>query len=276
MTLDEWKQAIHPKVHGSWNLHSVLPKNMDFFVLLSSTVGIIGNGGQTNYAAGNTYEDALAGYRTSMGQKAVALDLGIVLGEGFVARNEDALNRLAKFEGFRFHHLSEIFAILDYYCNPECRISPVHSQVVTGIPVPAEIRAKGKDVPIRLQSSLFRVMAQVEVESSEMYPSNHGQESVLSAFIRASTAQEGAQIASEALRSKLSRVLGFSKDQADLNQSVASYGVDSLLGLEIKNWLAKETGADLPVFEILGGATFGDIGERVALKSSMRPVGWSV
>jgi len=52
MTHDQYVGAIRPKVQGSWNLHENLPKNLDFFVLLSSSAGIAGSRGQANYAAG--------------------------------------------------------------------------------------------------------------------------------------------------------------------------------------------------------------------------------
>ena len=50
--------AIRPKVNGSWNLHQYLPKDLDFFVMLSSSAGIAGARGQGNYAAG-VYNDSL-------------------------------------------------------------------------------------------------------------------------------------------------------------------------------------------------------------------------
>ena len=85
MTLENFEAALHPKVRGSWNLHTMLPKELDFFVLLSSTAGIFGSRGQSNYATANTYQDALARYRVSLGQRAVSLNLGRVSRIGYAA-----------------------------------------------------------------------------------------------------------------------------------------------------------------------------------------------
>lgn len=52
MTHEQFQGVIGPKVQGSWNLHNLLPKDMDFFILLSSSAGIAGSRGQGNYAAG--------------------------------------------------------------------------------------------------------------------------------------------------------------------------------------------------------------------------------
>ncbi|KAF1351559.1 KR-domain-containing protein [Lizonia empirigonia] len=43
MTYDQWQAAFRPKVDGTWNLHTRLPKDMDFFVMLSSVIWVIGN-----------------------------------------------------------------------------------------------------------------------------------------------------------------------------------------------------------------------------------------
>ena len=80
MSIDEWREPIRPKVQGSLNLHEALPSGLDFFVLLSSAAAIFGNGGQANYAAANTFQDAIAGYRTACGEHGVSLNIGYVLG----------------------------------------------------------------------------------------------------------------------------------------------------------------------------------------------------
>ena len=82
MTYEDWISATGPKVQGSWNLHEAMPKDLDFFVFLSSSAGVIGARGQANYAVGNGFQDALASHRRSMGLAAVSLDLGPVLGAG--------------------------------------------------------------------------------------------------------------------------------------------------------------------------------------------------
>lgn len=60
MTFEDWKASVDPKVRGSWNLHTNLPKGMDFFILLSSLCGIVGKETTANYDAGNSCMDALA------------------------------------------------------------------------------------------------------------------------------------------------------------------------------------------------------------------------
>ena len=82
MTYNDWMTATRPKIRGSQNLHDLMPQDVDFFVFLSSSAGVIGARGQANYAVGNTFQDALAAHRRSKGLKAVSLDLGLILGAG--------------------------------------------------------------------------------------------------------------------------------------------------------------------------------------------------
>lgn len=110
LSLEDSRTVLRPKVQGtydravsgeqsniilaSWNLHEVLPKDVDFFILLSSASGIVGNRGQSNYSAGNSYQDGLARYRVSQEWKATALDLGVILSVGVVAENAGLLGNL--------------------------------------------------------------------------------------------------------------------------------------------------------------------------------------
>ena len=85
MTWEEWNESLRPKVLGSWNLHVQLPSKIDFFIILSSFSGVFSNIGQSNYAAGGAYQDALAHHRRLMGLKATTIDLGIIKDVGVLA-----------------------------------------------------------------------------------------------------------------------------------------------------------------------------------------------
>ncbi len=67
MEYEQWRAAIDPKVRGTLNVHEVFGDSLDFFVLLSSSAGIIGSFSQGNYCAGSTFEDAFASYRSGLG-----------------------------------------------------------------------------------------------------------------------------------------------------------------------------------------------------------------
>lgn len=75
LTPERVTNVLKPKVDGAWYLHHLLP-HANPFVLFSSAAGILGNAGQANYAAGNTYLDALARHRHHRGLHGLSLAWG--------------------------------------------------------------------------------------------------------------------------------------------------------------------------------------------------------
>ena len=276
MSYTEWSESIRPKVQGSWNLHSALPSGLDFFILLSSVCGIFGNGGQSNYAAKNTFQDALARWLVQRGEKAVSLNLGIILGEGFVAENKQVMDRLLRLDILSPISQSELFAMLDYYCNPSMRFSsPAQSQAITGLELPANLRAKGLEPPLSLCAPMFSHMHQISGAGQVSLAGDEQTQDTKSLLVKTSSLEEAGTVVAEALRDKVCRVLGVSPDQMSLSSQLESYGVDSLVALELRNWLAKETRADVAVFEILGGPSLIDVGMTAARKSELKQASWT-
>ncbi|KAH8885983.1 reducing type I polyketide synthase, partial [Thozetella sp. PMI_491] len=271
----EWCEAIAPKVHGSWNLHAVLPSGMDFFVMLSSAVCIFGNSGQGNYSAGNTFQDALARHRVAQGEKAVAIDLGMVLGEGWLAERKHIHHRVMQFDQVIPLSQRELFSMLDYYCNPNTEFSsPAAAQVVTGLELPALILRAGRQVPDSMYRPLFRAMHQVIPGSDSSTAATTKVQEFSTMLGNASTITAAGTMVAVALKTKLCKILGLQEEDKSIHDRMDSFGVDSLVALEVRNWLAKELRADLEVYEILGDAKLIDTGMIAARKSEFRQAHW--
>ncbi|MEZ5583221.1 MAG: KR domain-containing protein [Candidatus Competibacteraceae bacterium] len=66
-----------PKVDGCWNLHThTLDQPLDHFVLFSSVSALVGNPGQANYVAANSFLDTFAQYRHALGIPALTVNWG--------------------------------------------------------------------------------------------------------------------------------------------------------------------------------------------------------
>ncbi|MFC0112326.1 type I polyketide synthase [Kibdelosporangium aridum] len=92
LTLDQFATVLRAKVTAAVNLHE-LAGNLDAFIVFSSVMGTLGNGGQANYAAANAALDALMARRHAEGQHGLAIAWGAWDGSGML--EGDLGNRLA-------------------------------------------------------------------------------------------------------------------------------------------------------------------------------------
>lgn len=271
MTFEDWKVSISPKVRGSWNLHSLLPSGMDFFICLSSISGIIGTIGQGNYAAGNTYMDALARYRIALGEKATTLDLGWMESEGIAAETPalaesfEAASFLMPITPPEFH------ALLDIYCDPTRDVR--HPQVVTGIEPPAVLRRKAIKQPHWMKLAPFRPLHRIG-DGTRITSSSEDGIDYVALFRAATSLTAAAGVVFEGLTGRLSRALGVGREDVDVAKPLHAYGVDSLLAVELRNYFAKDFGADVAIFDLMGGSTIEQACLVVAQKSGYRQAGW--
>jgi acyl carrier protein len=264
MTLTQWEETSRSKVESSWNLHSLLP-NLDFFILLSSVSGVVGNPGQSNYAAGCTFQDALARYRSQQGQKAISIDLGVMRSIGIVAESEKLQKHFQGTKGFVQIEEAEFLSLLNICCDPSYQPGEQQCQMVMGLETPASLLARSVEPPEVLQRPLFARFSQLPGRSASSSDGTAVDAAQL--FRQAETMAERAQVVVEALSKRLARTLTIKLEDVDTHQALHAYGVDSLIAVEFRSWLGKEFLADVPVFEIVSGKTIESVGELVAKTS---------
>lgn len=67
---------------------------------------------------------------------------------------------------------------------------------------------------------------------------------------------------------KVSTILMIDKDDIDGRQPIAAYGLDSLVAVEIRNWITRETDASLQILELLSSSSLIALSQLVVKKSA--------
>ncbi|KAI9162660.1 reducing type I polyketide synthase [Paramyrothecium foliicola] len=250
-SFEAWEQSLAPKVAGSWNLHEQLPRDLDFFIMMSSMAGVWGNPGQANYAAGNTFMDALAKHRIQLGERAASLDLGPVASAG--ALTADSSKLAEKYSALVQSPLNkgEIIALLDYYCDPSTLMDPERCQILLFRPRTDE----GRESNYFAKKTMFRQMTadgNASISNTRYAAASSGQKlDLVRALSIASSLSQAADAVCQALAQKLASSLSISHDDIDMDSPLHVYGMDSLVAVELRNWLAREIKVYMPIFNIL-------------------------
>ncbi|KAI0538967.1 hypothetical protein GGR58DRAFT_525418 [Xylaria digitata] len=259
MTLQDYQDTLACKVLGTWNLHIAAEKmhhKLSFFTMLSSISGVVGTAGQANYAAGNSFQDAFASYRHSLGLAAHTVDLGIVEDVGYMSEHQSLTDRVqsrSRLSGINEKQLHEVIklSIIPQIgdegrgTNPENR-----SQMITGLPFPLP-----EDSPILGDKRFHTLLMPHSLLDEGNFPDSGDGISTFLSMVKASMSME--QLIPEMIKlvnEQVVRILGLTSDMEQL-KPLNSYGMDSLAAVDLRNWFNVGLGIKLTTLDILNAGS---------------------
>ncbi|KUL82178.1 hypothetical protein ZTR_09578 [Talaromyces verruculosus] len=257
MTASDLRTTVGPKVHGTWNLHDLLPKDLDFFVMLSSLAGVMGHRGQGNYGAGNIFQDYFAGFRRSQGLRAMTIDIGYLLSVGFVAEHDEYVDHV-KSMGLRVMRNSDLHALMAIAMEG----SQAHpAQVMCGLPTNEYSEAwywiqDGKFAPLLNQAQGGNMITDRAI-------------SLGAEIARTTDIITAIDLICEAMVHKLAKLMMVPVSDVDPGKPLSAYGVDSLVAVEVRNWIAKEIQVEVSVFEIMSSIPMRQLAADLAGKTKL-------
>ena len=256
-TWDRFARVLSPKVDGAWNLHTLTAdRELDFFVLYSSAVSLMGSPGQANHAAANAFLDGLASYRRAQGKPALSINWGPWSGKGAASGKElgdrwalKGIGTISPVQGIEI--LEQLFSS----STQQVGVLPVHwpaflsqfpedmappfLQDVTPAPAPVEEEIRHEPRQQVSASDLRRQLAQAPKDK---------QQELLVSYIRSSMAQS----------------LKLAATELDVDQPLNTLGVDSLLAVEFKKRIRTDLDIDIPVVSMLEGLSIKALAARIS------------
>ncbi|WP_344134064.1 type I polyketide synthase, partial [Saccharopolyspora halophila] len=224
--------VLAPKVDAAWHLHE-LAEDLSAFVLFSSAAATFGGAGQGNYAAGNSFLDALAQHRRERGLPAVSLAWGaweqsVGLTSGLAEADVQRISRMGVLP-LSVRQGTEMFdAALG---TGAALVLPVH------LDLPA-LRARGEVPP------LLRGLIRTPIRRAAA--STGGETGALVDRLAALTEAERTERLVELVRDEVAAVLGHtSAGGVDPSRAFQELGFDSLTAVELRNRLTAATGIRL-------------------------------
>lgn len=228
--------VLRTKVDGAWILHErTKDLDLDFFLLYSSVVSLLGSAGQSNHAAANAYLDALAHYRHDLGLPATSINWGPWSEIG------SAIDR----------QLSEQLQML-HEIDPEAGISLL-DEILRQSPIQVAVlpfreqalrTAAARDPFYRglTQSPQREEVSRLAVPA----PTSNEPTRTLSRDTALSEVADDEQLR-QIVSTEVSHVLGLTGDQnLPVTRGLFDLGLDSLTAIELRNRLQSALGTSLP------------------------------
>ncbi|RMI28162.1 type I polyketide synthase, partial [Streptomyces triticirhizae] len=268
LTAKRLDTVLRPKVDAAWHLHE-LTRDLDLraFVLYSSVSGLLGTAGQANYAAANTFLDALAAHRRALGLP------GTSLGWGLWAQSSE---------------MTEALEVADLKRLNRSGIAPMTSEEALGMFDEALDSRAALLFPVRWDVGALRAQASAgaiapvlsglvrvpERRSAAVAAGGGGGASWESrlAGLAALSDEERLALLLELVLDQVAAVLGHDgSDGIDPRRGLMDMGFDSLTAVEFRNRLGKVTGRRLPTTLVFDYPTPVAVAEH--LRSELAPAG---
>ncbi|KAI1368685.1 hypothetical protein F5Y08DRAFT_294492 [Xylaria arbuscula] len=235
LTPEKCATTFAPKVDGLWNMHQLTKEmDLDLFMMFSSISGVLGLPGLANYAAANSFIDALAYVRRAQGLPATSVAYGMWAGEGMATTLVSTTRA----------HLSQL------------GLGALESEA--GLNLFEQSVRRGRELTVAADLDLERLKCYYEEQG--------GIPNILRSLLNQTKAKESPRravnlrdtladahpdqhdgIMLHMVRETVGKALGYTKaDEVDASRPLKELGIDSLTAVLIRNHLATLTSLTLP------------------------------
>lgn len=283
MTFQDFKTGTEPKVRGTEILHHVFQSPaLNFILCLSSFAGINGAGALGAYNAGNTVQDALAHadhhavasvHKKGSPRRFLTVNFGWTDDLVYTA-NDDKRQSALRRAGFTPIRAEELERFFQYVLGAVMDVESPSQQLRQAI-IGADAQSlAGTTAPnSNVRAAMFSHISKARRKGGA---AAGGGKDVVEAdqrnfdqVLEGGEVGEVVEFVSQAMASQLARLIDVDVATIDVRQgSIMDLGLDSLIAVELRNWLTKQFHAPLQSSEILVEQTVWRLAERIVVRST--------
>jgi acyl transferase domain-containing protein/surfactin synthase thioesterase subunit/acyl carrier protein len=245
---NRFSRVFEPKVYGSWLLHEHTKSlKLDFFILESSLLSLLGSAGQGNYTAGNAFLDCLAAHRRAIGLPATAINWSAWSGGGLATLSGARGKAMWSSLGVKFVSPALAMQMFDRLMHRD-----VDQIAVAVADWPTYADKVGKP------PFLAELLETPKISRASKFANGNV---ALDAPRTAASFEARQQLLSKLQQHVMAR-LGFA-EAIDPDQPLNEIGLDSLMSVSLSNSLEDEFGIPVPLTELISGPTINQLVDGV-------------
>ncbi len=255
MSWEQFTRVMAPKVQGAWHLHN-LTQNLplDFFVCFSSVASVLGSPGQGNYAAANAFMDALAHHRRAMGLPGLSINWG-PWAEGGMTASLGSIDRAR----MTARGIEPILPEKGLQVLGELLKQEVAQVGVLPVNWPQFLEQFSAGAYPALLLELYP-----QVQHQRTSESNSGVDLELLRQLQQGSPSDRQQLLIAYLRDRVTNVLRFdSSEPLNPHDSLNELGLDSLMGIELRNQIESQLGVTLSTTMLLEGPSIIEMANKL-------------
>ncbi len=234
-TLD---RVLWPKLLGGWNLHrESLGLDLDQFVLFSSLSSVFGHAGQANYAAANAALDGLAHYRRGLGLPATVINWGHLGEVGYLSQRDELAARLERQGVLSFTVQQAMDCLAHAITSHETQLSVLRMDWT---------RWRGLGITDNVPPKFAHLLRSVGTADGGETTTTISPET-----LRAAAPAERRRLVEITVRAKTASLLGTDPESLEADRPLLELGLDSLMAVELRNWIDNQTGVNLPMAAVM-------------------------
>lgn len=242
LTEERFRKVIDVKARGAELIdRATRADRLDYFLLFSSATTLVGNPGQGNYVAANGYLEGLARRRRAEGLPALAVAFGAISDKGYLSRNDDVNELLARRIGNTAMRAATALAMVEAHM----RADP--GTVEAGVFVCSPIDwASARNLAV-VGTPLFEVLLR---QAGTAGGASGGETVDLLALVADKSEGEALAALYQLVASEMAAILRISVDTLSRDKILKDVGLDSLMAVELGLGFKEKTGFDIPLTSV--------------------------